>query len=177
MFPLQYDSTAPAVRALFARRPDRYGWYGHDVRIRFTGTDGVSGAASCSPARLYKGPNGTAASVRGACTDRAGNQGTRTFRFKYSEPLLRPRAGTRVDSPPLLDWVSVANARYYNVQLWRNGKRLSKWPVASKLQLRRTWTFNGRRFTLTPGRYTWFVWPRFNGRYGLMIGGSTFIVR
>ena len=176
-FALKYDATGPTIRALFARRPDRYGWYSHDVRIRFAGTDAVSGAASCSPARLYRGPNGAAASVRAACTDRAGNQGTRTFRFKYLEPLLLPRAGTRVGSPPRLDWVSVPHARYYNFQIWRDGKRLSKWPVASRFQLRHTWTFNGRRFTLTPGRYRWFVWPRFAGRYGQMIGGSTFIVR
>ena len=90
-FVLRYDATAPTVRATFSRRPDRYGWYSHDVRIRFRGTDSVSGVASCSPARLYGGPNDPTAFVRSACTDRAGNRRTRTFGFRYSEPLLFPK--------------------------------------------------------------------------------------
>jgi hypothetical protein len=90
----------------------------------------------------------------------------------------RPRAGAVVTAPPLLNWRGVPGALLYNVQLWRDGRKiLSRWPWKSQYQLQRSWRQNGRRYTLEPGRYTWYVWPRFEGRYGKMIGKSFFYVR
>lgn len=173
-FSLAYDATPPGVRAAPSRPPDRYGWYSRDVQIVFTGSDATSDIDACTR-MLYGQPNGERASVTGSCRDRAGNEAFSAFLFRYSEPLLLPRSGTRVTAPPLLDWVPVLRARYYNVQLWRNGQKiLSKWPRASQLQLRRTWRYAGQRFRLEPGRYTWHVWPRLRGRYGKPLGKSTF---
>ncbi len=177
-FPLRYDASAPSVRVFPSRPPDRYGWYSHDVSLRFAGTDRVSGIAACSPSVSYGSPNSERASVRGGCTDRAGNSGGAVFGFKYSEPLLKPRSGARVSKPPLLDWVRVAGARRYNIQVWHNGKVLSRWPTLSKYKVRSSWRFNGKRYRLERGRYTWYVWPLLsNGRYGNRIGRSVFVVR
>jgi hypothetical protein len=177
-FPLKYDATAPKVRAKPGRPPDRYGWYGHDLLVRFVGRDSLSGVAACSR-ELYGRPNSERAAVSGSCLDRAGNTSLPlTFRFKYSEPLLTPRQGARVSAPLLLNWVNVPRARFYNVQVWHEGRKvLTRWPRASQSKLRRTWTFAGRRYRLEAGIYTWYVWPRFARRYGEMIGKSTFRVQ
>jgi hypothetical protein len=95
-------------------------------------------------------------------------------------PLYGPPLGARVASPPLLVWTPVENAAYYNVQLWRGRRILSAWPSRPSLRLRRSWTYGGRRYRLTPGRYRWYVWPGFGGRaaknYGRLLGGSSFVV-
>jgi hypothetical protein len=61
------------------------------------------------------------------------------------------------------------------VQLWRGGvKILSRFPSLSQYQLRRTWSFQGRRYRFTNGLYRWYVWPHLPGRYGDMLGQSFF---
>ena len=56
-------------------------------------------------------------------------------------------------------------ATYYNVQLFRNGKKiLTAWPKSTSFRLARTWRFDGRTQTLSPGRYRWYVWPGFGAR-------------
>jgi HYR domain len=95
--------------------------------------------------------------------------------------LARPRPGQRVFSPPLLRWVPVPAASYFNVQLWRGRtKLLSAWPNLARYQLTRTWTYDGRLWRLQPGLYTWYVWPglgpRSRATYGEMLGVSTFVV-
>jgi hypothetical protein len=177
VFRVKYDKTPPAVRASFERPPDSYGWYGHGIRIRFRGTDELSGVERCSPARTYRGPNSKRASESGSCIDRAGNRRTRTVRFKFWHPLLSPAAGSRLDERPVLRWVEVAGARSYNVQLWHDGKVLSRWPEANRYPVPRTWVYAGVRHRLEPGRYRWYVWPRFRHRYGTLIGKSSFVIR
>ena len=85
--------------------------------------------------------------------------------------------GCRPPRPPCSRWKRVAGASYYNVQLWRDGVKLfSSWPITNKLQLKRRWTYQGRRFVLTPGTYRWYVWPgSARGRaYGSILGRQTF---
>ncbi len=175
----KYDETPPRrVRIVRGRPPDRYGWYSHKLRIRFVGRDGMSGIAACT-SRMYRGPNTARAAVRGSCRDRAGNETFRTARFRYSKPLLTPAAGTLLESPPLLDWVSVPNARRYNVQLWHDGRKLlSRWPRGSRFDLDRRWRYAGRARILMRGEeYTWYVWPRLRGGYGELLGRSSFTFR
>jgi hypothetical protein len=175
-FPLAYDATQPTVRPVPSRPPDKYGWYGRDVEIAFAGGDATSGVEACSRVR-YGAPNSEQASVVGSCRDRAGNEALSAFQFKYSEPLLAPRSGTRSSTPPLLDWVDVRRARFYNVQIWRKGQKiLSRWPRGSQFQLRRSWRFAGQHRTLAPGRYTAYVWPRVGRRYGRLLGQTTFYI-
>jgi hypothetical protein len=171
----KYDGTKPSIRVVPGRAPDRYGWYARPVRIRFAGKDALSRMDRCS-SQVYGRPNTARASVTGWCRDRAGNTRTRTFRFRFSSPLLEPRKGMRVSSPPLLDWVGVPRARGYNVQLWHDGRKiLSRWPTASQMQLDRRWSYQSRNSRLARGEsYTWYVWPRFRHGYGKMLGSSRF---
>ncbi|HXV56714.1 MAG TPA: hypothetical protein VD704_02505 [Gaiellaceae bacterium] len=172
----KYDGTPPrGVRAVRGRPPDKYGWYGDDLRIHFVGRDGLSGLARCS-SHVYRGPDTPRARVRGGCRDRAGNVRQKTVRFKFSKPLLVPRNGARRPSPPVLDWVDVGKARRYNVQLWLDGRKvLSRWPTESRYPLRSTWTYGGAQHRLHRGeRYTWYVWPLFARGYGELLGRSTF---
>jgi hypothetical protein len=97
--------------------------------------------------------------------------------------LLSPRSGAlvRPGHPPRLEWMPVRGARYYNLQLWRNGRKvLSTWPARSHFQLKKRWEFGGRRWRFERGRYRWLVWPGFGARskgdYGRRIGPSTFRV-
>jgi hypothetical protein len=84
--------------------------------------------------------------------------------------------------PPLLRWTPVRRARYYNVQLFRGGRKvLSVWPARPLYQLKKSWSFRGKRQRLVPGHYHWIVWPGFGPRsktnYGKQIGRSAFEVR
>jgi hypothetical protein len=86
---------------------------------------------------------------------------------------------TQFASLPLLRWRPVHGAHYYNVQLFRGGKKiLSAWPVRPRLQLQKSWSFHGHRYRLTRGRYRWYAWPGFGpraaGRYGRLIRAGTF---
>ena len=177
----KYDETPPVrVRGLRGRPPDRYGWYSSDLRVTFRGADAMSRLAACAN-RVYRGPDSSRAGVRGWCRDRAGNVTYRIVRFRFSKPLLHPARGARLSSPPLLNWVDVPGALGYNAQLWRDGRKiLSRWPQASRLDLDRTWAYAGKRRALVRGKsYVWFVWPRFAGGYGAMVGrsGFTFVRR
>ena len=72
---------------------------------------------------------------------------------KKSTALLAPATGSVVKAPPLLRWKAVKGATFYNVQLYRNGRKLlSTWPGAAKLKLARTWTYGGKRYRLATGR-------------------------
>ena len=84
--------------------------------------------------------------------------------------------------PPWLRWRRVAHADYYNVQVFRGGRKiLSAWPNGTRLQLRPDWRFRGKRFRLTPGRYHWYAWPGFGNRrahrYGRMICHRSFRIK
>ena len=72
-------------------------------------------------------------------------------------------------------------ATYYNVQLFRDGKKiLSAWPSSTSIRLDRSWRFGGKAQRLEPGRYRWYVWPGFGkrtaNRYGKLLGTRTFVV-
>jgi len=90
-FPLRYDATGPDVTsARPARKPDHGRWYTRPVKWLFRGTDALSGLAEC-PSVLYGGPDGQAARVVGACSDKAGNVSTRRFSLHYdARPPARP---------------------------------------------------------------------------------------
>ena len=89
----------------------------------------------------------------------------------------QPRLGAVVPTPPLLRWRPVRHAQIYNVQLFRNGRKvLSAFPRRARLQLRRTWRYNGRVQRLRPAVYRWYVWPWFGSRYGRVRVRSNFIL-
>jgi hypothetical protein len=149
------------------------------------------GRAKARETTVYRGhgKSFTDRSVRNGVTyryvvvasDAASNTATKTVKAVPKGPLRAPAEEARVTAPPLLQWVKVRRAAFYNVQLFRNGKKiLSAWPAASRLQLRRTWAWNRRRHTLAPATYRWFVWPAYKRggkiRYGKPLGHSDFVV-
>ena len=98
-----------------------------------------------------------------------------------SKHLLSPGAASSLSRPPMLRWRKIARASYYNVQLFRNGKKiLSAWPTKPHYQLRRTWTYGGKRHRLGKATYRWLLWAgygtRSEHRYGKLLGKRTFIV-
>ena len=53
-------------------------------------------------------------------------------------------------------------------------------PTTPIFRLQESWTYQGWKYTLTPGRYRWYVWPGFGSlsanRYGKLLGSRSFIV-
>ena len=99
-----------------------------------------------------------------------------------SKHLLSPGSASSLSRPPMLRWRKIARASYYNVQLLRNGKKiLSAWPTKPHYQLRRVWTYAGKRHRLGRGTYRWRLWAgyghRSERRYGKLLGKRTFIIR
>ena len=97
--------------------------------------------------------------------------------------LKSPKDGARLRKAPKLIWARDAEAQYYNAQLLLNGKKiLSVWPVRPTYALNKNWKYLGRKYTLKPGLYTWYVFPGYGARaavhYGSLMGSRTFqIVR
>jgi hypothetical protein len=168
--------------------------------VRTTGTHAVV-VWTAAAFDIVDGP------VPTACTPRSGTRfrvGTRTVtcaavdlrnnadsaKFSVNVVLVRttkqsrlfsPPGGKRVSGPPLLRWRAVPRATFYNVQVYRAGRKIvTAWPRSTRFGMRRTWTFRGRTLRLTPGKYTWYVWPAFgmlaSPRYGKMLGQSSFRV-
>ena len=113
--------------------------------------------------------------------DDAGNTNVKAIRAIPTASSLRPFVGTPVSSPPLLTWKKIKGANYYNVQLFFGRKKvLSTWPRTPSLQVKGSWHFRGKTYTLVPGHYRWYVWPGFGSlsqhNYGNRIGRSSFRV-
>ena len=84
-FGLKYDATAPQAGASASRVADANGWYNHAVSISFAATDATAGLDSCDPAKSYAGPDSGAATVAGACRDKAGNAGQASLLVAYDQ--------------------------------------------------------------------------------------------
>lgn len=205
-YELSYDAQAPSlgrVRAEPRRDKIVLHWAASKDVSQFTLTrkPGVKGAASST---LYTGAGrrfvddrvkkGVRYLYTLTAADEAGNETAKGLRArpdvttttaKTSTParqaLTGPAEGARVARPPLLDWSAVRGADYYNVQLFRNGKKvLTVWPSSTSFRLAASWKFEGRTQRLSPGRYRWYVWPGFGSRsasrYGKLLGTRTFLV-
>lgn len=81
---IKRDGTPPQVTGSSpARGPDSGGWYNRPVPVAFSGSDGLSGIASCS-SPTYAGGDGASVSLTGTCTDVAGNTSApSSFALKY----------------------------------------------------------------------------------------------
>jgi hypothetical protein len=85
---LHYDATPPKTSATPARPPDANGWYRRPVKVSFTGSDALSGIASCTAPTTYsRSGNGHA---DGSCTDKAGNVAAASVPIRYD--ATAPRA-------------------------------------------------------------------------------------
>jgi hypothetical protein len=153
--------------------------------VRTPGTDGAASEV------LYEGPgrsfrdrevrNGRPYRYVLTLADEAGNAASRELAAVPDRALLEPAKRASIAAPPLLRWTPVRGARYYNVQLLRDGRKiLSAWPRRAELQLKSRWRFHGRRYRLKPGEYRWYVWPgkgpRKENEYGRRIGARSFVI-
>ena len=191
-FAFKYDSAAPTVTKLTVKAGNRSAVLTWEASadtslVEIVRTAGARGA----PIPVYKGAGRTFTDTglangvryRYALTgyDEAHNAATAEAAATPNAPLVSPKAGAVVSSPPLLAWRAVPKATYYNAQVWRNGRIYSSWPKGTSVQLRRTWIYNGRRYRLSPGRYRWYVWPGYGKRakkdFGRLIGSSSFVVK
>lgn len=190
-FPFKYDSTAPTVSGVRAKPGNRIAdiaWKASpDTRLaELIRSPGAKGAEESV---IYRGP---AASYRDTglrpgrkyrytvmVYDEATNKTGLSIDFRARGALLNPAPGASVREAPLLVWTPVRGATYYNVMLVRARRVYSAWPVRPRLQLPRSWLFRGKRYRLRPGLYRWYVWPgrgRLSaGRFGPLLGGSTFV--
>lgn len=189
-----YDATAPklaAVEAKVAKGIARLAWKkpADAVLVRIDRSPGINGRKKT---RVYKGAgqafvdrtvrNGVRYRYELIASDAAGNVAGTAVTADARPALYAPLPGAVVRAPVRLAWEPVARARYYNVQLHRNGvKVLSMWPTKPRLTLAASWRYLGKNQRLTPGYYRWFVWPalgtRAKPRFGRVLGTSTFRVR
>jgi hypothetical protein len=183
------DRTAPVVTVPGDRNLRTRSSGGMRVSFSASATDLVDGplAASCTPASGSLFPLGTT-TVSCRAGDRHGNIAAADFRVTVSllrtirrAALFSPPARSVVSGPTMLAWRAVSRTSFYNVQVYRNGRKiLSRWPSRPRFGLRRSWRYQGRTFRLRPGVYTWFVWPGFGTlakpRFGKLLGQSSFRV-
>ena len=189
-FPLSYDATPPDPGPATATAGD------HVVRLAWPAGATASvvrspGIESAASVELYRGAgtgftdrrvrNGDRYRYVLTLVDEAGNAASRELIGEPGPRLLAPERRAAVAGPPLLQWVPVRGARYYNVQLFRGKhKILSAWPRRPRLQLTPAWWFHGRYQRLIPGTYRWYVWPgegrRAERRYGPRIGRRSFVI-
>jgi hypothetical protein len=180
------DRTPPAIRVPGRKAARTTSRRGALVTYTASAVDLVDGpiAPSCTPLPHRRYRLGLT-KVTCFAADRHGNVGSASFSVAVTlvrrAALFAPLAGARLTKPPLLDWLAVPRARFYNVQLYRKGRKLlTAWPSRSRLQLRSRWVHQGHVYRLRPGSYTWVVWPAFgtrlDPRYGGMLGRSTFRV-
>jgi hypothetical protein len=77
-FNFKYDATRPSVSIALARGPDVGNWYNHPVDFTASGSDNLSGIASCN-----SGTIGGGGSASASCTDNAGNTGSAGASVNY----------------------------------------------------------------------------------------------
>src|SRR4029450_13364773 len=90
-----YDDSPPTTLATPSRSPNADGWFKAPLSIAWSGSDPISGLASCSRSLAYNGPDTAGADKTGSCTDTAGNSSSATFRVKYdTTPPVTDAAST-----------------------------------------------------------------------------------
>ncbi len=187
-FPLRYDSTPPAPPKVTVLSGDR------TITLRWKLVDDArvvevlrSRKAAARKVRVFRGTakkfkdadrrlrNGTRYHYVVRVFDAAGNVRTTTLRAA-PDTMLAPARNARVRKPPRLLWTPRKGADFYNLQLFRGKEKiLSVWPKRNRYRLRSSWVWGGKRHRLSPGRYTWYVWPIARSTAGKRVGKSTFV--
>jgi hypothetical protein len=182
-FTFAYDATGPAVTGVAAT-------VGADRRATVTWTSAPDAQAVTvvrdAPAAtlldhvpsatrsVVDGPlaAGSTATYTVTVADAAGNATSATATAVVPAAVaVAPKGGKsgKGGSPsaklPTLRWRAHPPAKYYNFQLFRNGRKiLSAWPRGTHYTLRATWRYHHKTYKLTGGRYRWYVWPGYGPR-------------
>jgi hypothetical protein len=193
---LRFDATPPPLSDMTAAGGDRrvtVSWQtsGEAEAVHVVRTPGLRSESSSV---VYSGVgerfaddavrNGRRYVYEVSVRDAAGNSEEATDGVVPGPRLVAPVRLTvvRASRPPLLRWTPVRGASYYNVQLYRDGRKiLTAWPTGASYRLKKRWNYAGVTRRLTPGRYRWLVWPGFGRRsesdYGERLGPTAFRVR
>jgi hypothetical protein len=199
VFPLAYDATPPALADLAATVA------GTSATLRWTpGADtdqvtvvrqpGDAGAGArtlldAGPGttrELGDGPLAAATAYTWTATvrDAAGNATTASTTASTPAPVATASAAAKdsATTPKALTWRARSRAKYYNFQLFRNGRKLlSAWPTRAHYTVRPTWRYRGRTHRLATGVYRWYVWPgyglRAHHRYGRLLAKGKLTIR
>ena len=199
---LNYDATPPTVAGLTILRDGAsavLGWQtssdvvrnevarsliseeGADSTQVYSGSASVFSDLMLSPDVTYRYTVTAFDEAGNAASTTAVSEPTGRFR-QLASSALTPFDGARLSRPPLLRWKPRRHASYYNVQVFRDGRKiLSAWPKRNRLELRRGWRYGGKWRRLIRGWYRWYVWPGRGSRaerdYGKLIGSSRFFFR
>ena len=96
-------------------------------------------------------------------------------RSKQAQPAKRAPAAP-VQSPAFV-WVAVPGASRYEVVFERDGKVVySAATRSTRLELPRSWRYDGKAYRLERGRYHWTVWPIVDGNRGKPVVSSDYTV-
>jgi hypothetical protein len=169
---LAYDATPPVITdldAALARRTATVHWSagGDAQQVTVVRTPGDAGAAART---VIDGPGTTREIADGPLTPGITYTWTVTVRDvagNAASATTSPATPAKATTPrrPTLRWRARAGAKYYNLQLFRNGRKiLSAWPAKPHYELKSAWRFRGHRHHLVAGRYRWFVWPGYGAR-------------
>jgi HYR domain len=128
-----------------------------------------------------------------ATVDKTGNAsaGVATVVMPKANLLRTPADGARLKKiPKQFRWKADPRAAYYNLQLYAGGtlvaqstaeigkKILSVFPNKAVYNFKSPWKWQGRKYKMTKGLYTWYVWPGYGARedinYGPLMGSATF---
>ncbi|HWH96667.1 MAG TPA: hypothetical protein VNT03_22590 [Baekduia sp.] len=178
-----YDATAPPLAALTATAaPNRtiaLAWSttpdAQSVSVvRQPGSVAVLDQAPAATRAVTDGPLPAAVTYTYAVTVRDAAGHATTASASATTPAPTSAAAARADKRPTLRWRARRGASYYNLQLFRNGRKiLSTWPTTNHYTLKSSWRYRGRTRKLTPGRYRWYVWPGYGARaahrYGRLV--------
>ena len=178
-FTFAYDATGPAVTGVAAT-------VGADRRVTVTWTaapdaqavtvvrDGPAATlldhVPTATRSVIDGPlaAGSTATYTVTVVDAAGNATSATATATVPVPAVASKSGKGTSTSlklPTLRWRAHPPAKYYNFQLFRNGRKLlSAWPRSTHYTLRATWRYRRKTYKLTAGRYRWYVWPGYGPR-------------
>jgi hypothetical protein len=197
-FVFSYDATPPTLAGVTAKPDDagaRLAWQASGAsRVMVTRSSGTARTAQSGV--VYDGTgagftdtglkNGAKYTYLVQAFDPAGNAASDSVTVTpdaaaSTEHLLSPGFQSRLSRAPVLRWRKITRASYYNVQLFRKGKKvLSAWPTKPQYQLKRVWRYRGKRHRLVAGTYWWYIWAgyghRSEHRYGKLLGRRSFTI-
>lgn len=183
-FTFAYDATAPALTGVAATvgadRRATVSWTPTpDAQTVTVVRDAASAGAATlldhapagSTRSVVDGPlaAGSTATYTVTLADAAGNaagaSATAAVPSAAATAAAKGKGTKTATKRPTLRWRARHDAKYYNFQLYRNGRKiLSAWPRGTHYTLRATWRFHRKAYKLTAGRYRWYVWPGYGPR-------------
>jgi hypothetical protein len=97
------DTTPPTASATVSPAANDNGWHNSNVTVSFSGSDALSGIASCA-ADVILSSEGSGQSASGTCTDNAGNVSATATASGINIDKTAPTASASVSPPAVNGW-------------------------------------------------------------------------